>query len=166
MDCGVFYRGGSSITALLSGVQEYMCSLSSTPNNSFNSSVFCPSPAATDSLVHNGSANQKLDQLLFLFNEQKAQNGELHKEVSAMKEQLSELLKKQNVTQESVVNAVRRTKMAKLPSEVSVSSIIVSTLFLASFFNVYIKFMYLFQLTVKRLHNNSHDTLKFNGEEK
>ena len=164
MDCGGFYRGSSPITASFSGVPEYMPSLSSTPNNSFNSSVFCPSPAATDSLVHNGSANQKLDQLLFLFNEQKAQNGELRKEVSALKEQVSELLKKQDVTQVSVVNAVR-TKTAKLPPEVSVSSIIVSSLLLALFFNVYIKFMYLFQLTVKRLHDNSPETLKFNGED-
>ena len=88
----------------------------------------------------------------------------MRKEVSALKEQVSELLKKQDVTQVSVVNAVR-TKTAKLRPEVSVSSIIVSSLLLALFFNVYIKFMYLFQLTVKRLHDNSPETLKFNGED-
>ena len=55
--------------------------------------------------------------------------------------------------------------MAKSPPEVSVSTIIVSSLLLASFFNVFIKFIYLFQLTVKHLHDNSPDILKSNGEE-
>ena len=90
MDSRGFYHRGSSITASFSGVPGCM-PLSSTPNNSFNSSGFYPSPVATDSLALNRSANQKLDQLLFLVNEQKAQTGELHKEVSSLKEQVSEL---------------------------------------------------------------------------
>ena len=165
MDCGGFYRGGNSVSTSFSDAPGYMTSLSSTPNNSFNSFGFCPSPVATDSITHSGSANQKLDQLLFLFNEQKAQNGELRKEVSALKEQVSELFKKQAVVQDSVVNVVSREKTVKLPPEVSVSTIIVSSSLLASFFNVHIILMYLFQLTVKHLHDNSPDTLKFNGEE-
>ena len=144
MDCGGFNRGGNSVSTSFSDAPGRMTSLSSTPNNYFNSFGFCPSQVTTDSIGHSGSANQKLDQLLFLFNEQKAQNRELRigKEVSALKEQISELLKKQACVQDSVINVVRRGKPVKLPLEVSVSTIIVSSSLLASFFNVHIKLNY------------------------
>ena len=123
MDSGSFFRRGSSVTSTLSvsGRQGYSPLSSSTPNTSLNATFCSPhSQVDVDPRIGNTSVSQKLDQLLFLFHEQKAENGELRKEVTALKEHVATLTQKRGEEQRCQNDCVGRNKSFKLSPELSV----------------------------------------------
>ena len=128
MDTGCFYRGESSITSSLSGSQRSPVFSNSTDNLYDGTCSSYSSPAHAPSLAPYSTGfvmNQKLDHLLHLFSEQKTQNSELQKEVLALKNQVIEIKKQQDLVKE-VKNdgSGSQRKSLKLPPEISVSNFV------------------------------------------
>ena len=123
MDSGCFYRGGSSITSSLSRSQGHLPLFTSSPNGSYDGhSPYTPRPQATvDPYASGHAVNQKLDQLLHLFQEQKTQTAQLEKVVSTLKDEVMEIKKRQDLDLEAKKDgAMSQRKSWKLPPDLSV----------------------------------------------
>ena len=113
MDSGSFFHRESSVTSTLSisGRQGYSPLSLSTPNTSLNATFCSPHPQIdVDPRIGNTSVSQKLDQLLYLYHEQKAENGELRKEVTALKEHMATLTQKRGEEQRCQNDCAGRNK--------------------------------------------------------
>ena len=120
MDGGSFYRRGSSITSSLAGSSPY----TSTPTSGY---VNCPPPAASfesstlescDLTLH-----RKLDQLLFLFNEERREAAELRATVLELKEQVEEVRERQERLSTADPNSTSTSAgkgSYKVPTDISV----------------------------------------------
>ena len=89
MDGGSFYQWRSSITSSLAGSFNNSSPYpsTSTPNSSLSD---CP-PYTADSYAAGPSIDQKIDQLLFLFNEERRETAELKTAVLKLKDQMEEI---------------------------------------------------------------------------
>ena len=123
MDAGCFYRGGSSITStsLLSDSFNTSSPYTSTPTAG-SSSLFSDTPL--DLCGGGPSIHHKMDQLLFLFNEERRETAGLKAAVLELKGQVDEIKDSQEkhmATSEPFPVAAPKGSY-KLPPDVSVSA--------------------------------------------
>ena len=100
MDGGNFYQWGSSITSSLA--RSLNSSLLFTSNPTPSSSFIDPAPPVprfdsytVDNSVAGPSIHQKMDQLLFLFNEERIETSELKATVLRLPNQVKEIRQRQ-----------------------------------------------------------------------
>ena len=101
--------------------------------------------------------SQKLDQLLFLYLEEKKEISELKGAVSSLTEKVKEVMECQEEASAKKEQAADGKRSYKIPTDLSVSSYSKD-----SCPNCYGSFL---QLAVKQLHENSPTNMKFDGKE-
>ena len=113
MDGGSFYQRGSSITSSLAGSSPYTTTPTSaySPRASFESTL-----NSYDLTLH-----RKVDQLLFLFNEEKRESVQLRATVLELKEQVEEVRERQERFSTAESNRTSPGKGSyKVPTDISV----------------------------------------------
>jgi hypothetical protein len=154
MDTGG-YRRGTSITSSFAGAHGDMSrSYTSTPPAGFQS-------PATSIPVDYTPVSQKLDQLLFLYLEEKKEISELKGAVSSLTEKVKEVMECREEASAKKEQTADGKRSYKIPTDLSVSSYIY-TLKTAAPTVMDLFYSY---IAVKQLHENSPSNIKFDGKE-
>ena len=111
MDTGGFYRRGASITSSFAGPHVDM-------SHTYTSTPPPGQPPATSIPVEYTSVSQKLDQLLFLYLEEKKEISEFQDAVSSLTEKVNEVMERQ---EEAPTKKEQAAEGYKIPTDLSVS---------------------------------------------
>ena len=114
MDTGGFYRRGASITSSFAGPHVDM-------SHAYTSTPPPGQPPATSIPVEYTSVSQKLDQLLFLYLEEKKEISELKDAVSSLTEKVNEVMERQDEAPTKKEQAAEGKCSYKIPTDLSVS---------------------------------------------
>lgn len=90
-----------------------------TPCGSFDGVPYRPSPATVEPYVAGHEVNQKLDQLLLFFHEQKAQTAKMEDEIQSLRKEVVTIQKQQE--EKTSAEASISVKKERLPKDLSVS---------------------------------------------